>query len=259
MDRRDRSRPVEPDVYWRRRLFALAGGLAVLGVLAWAVGGATTHQAAATASLNSPAPQPGGASPTAFAAGSPPSPSALSTSPSASPSPSASSGSPGTSPSPSPSASSPHAGAGAHARHATATAAARKHSTGSGCPAADVVITLTENSNSYAPGARPQFGVNVVSTDSRTCTLNTGTRYLSVVVRSGGVRVWDSADCAGRAGTSAVTKLARGVPLQRHITWDRLLSSPGCKLARTAARPGTYTVSVSDGGSHSRTLAFVLR
>ena len=122
-----------------------------------------------------------------------------------------------------------------------------------------MVISLTESSNSYGAGAHPWFGIDVVSTDSRTCALNIGTRYLAVVVRSGGVRVWDSADCAAKAGTSVVTKLARGVPLQRRITWDRLLSSPGCRVTRTAARPGTYTVTVSDGRSHSRTLAFVLR
>src|SRR5438477_9318274 len=50
---RNRNRSVSADAYWRRRLFALAAGLAVLGLLAWAVGGASApRQTAATTSLH---------------------------------------------------------------------------------------------------------------------------------------------------------------------------------------------------------------
>ena len=99
----------------------------------------------------------------------------------------------------------------------------------------------------------------MVSTASRTCTLNVGTRYLTVLIESGGVRVWNSADCAGKSGASSVTKLKRGVPLQLRFSWDRRLSAPGCRLPRPAARPGAYTVTASDGRLHSHTLVFALR
>lgn len=245
---RNRSRSAEADAYWRRRLFALAAGLAVFGLLAWAVGGAAgTRQTAATTSLNSHSPQP---SVTPVSASPAPSPS-----PSVSPSPAGTSGSHqkhGKKP-----AGKAVKSTGAHAGHAAAAAKSRPR--GNGCPAADVVISLTSSSNSYGPGTLPGFGVSVVSTDSQTCTLDTGSRHLALVIASGGVRVWGSADCAGKSGASVIKKLARGVPLQLRLSWDRLLSAPGCRLPRTPARPGTYTVTASDGQSHSRTLVFVLR
>ncbi len=120
-----------------------------------------------------------------------------------------------------------------------------------------MVISLTARSDDYDATARPEFGIDVVSTDGRTCTFNVGAKYLTLVIESGGVRAWGSADCVRGAGTQ-VTKLARGVPIQRSISWDRMLSSPGCRLPRTAARPGTYTVTASDAGARSHTLVFVL-
>src|SRR5215472_4042054 len=49
---RNRSRSASADAYWRRRLFALLAGLAVLGLLAWAVGGASARPTAATTPLH---------------------------------------------------------------------------------------------------------------------------------------------------------------------------------------------------------------
>ncbi len=245
---RNRNRSASADAYWRRRLFALAAGLAVIGVLAWAVGGtAGAHPTAATTPLHHHHVRP----PAPPAASATPAPSA-----SASPSPS---------PTPRPS---PHATSGKHASQAAkpkpghtpaATAAGGTQSPGSGCQPADVVLTLTASSNSYGRAARPQFDLDVVSTASRTCTFNVGTRHLTVLVESGGVRVWNSADCAGKSGASSAAKLKRGVPLQLQVSWDRLLSSPGCRMPRTAARPGTYTVTASAGHLRSHTLVFVLR
>ena len=231
---------MEADVYWRRRLFALAVGFAVFGVLAWAVGGASgSHQAAATTALSSPPAQP-----TVTPVTTP------SATPSPTPSPAGPAGARGKR------ARKPAAG---HARHAAAAAKAGPRQAGSGCPVPDVVLSLTASGNSYGPRERPSFGVSVVSTDSQPCTLDTGSRHLAVVIESGGVRVWGSADCAGRAGASDATKLTRGVPVQLSFTWNRTLSAPGCRGAKTAARPGTYTVTASDGRLRSRTEVFVLR
>jgi hypothetical protein len=128
---------------------------------------------------------------------------------------------------------------------------------GDDCPLGAVVISLSAG-NSYTGTARPEFGINVVSTASRTCAFNVGPRYLTVTVASGGVREWGSADCV-RGGGSQVVNLGRGVPIHRTITWDRQLSAPGCHTQPTAALPGTYTATAADAGVHTQTVVFVLR
>jgi hypothetical protein len=245
---RNRSRSVSADAYWRRRLFALAAGLAVLGLLVWAVGGASAHPTAATTPLHHhDAPNPSGP-----ATGGSPTPL---TSPSPSPSPSATGH------------AQQHAHHGKHgrqgakpkAKHTPPPAAAGAHSHGGDCQSADVVLTLTASSNSYGAAGRPEFGVDVVSTAPHTCKFNVGTRHVTLLIKSGGVRVWNSADCAGKSGASSVAKLKRGVPLQLQMTWNRRLSSPGCQMPQAEARPGAYTVTAFAGDLHSHTLVFDLR
>lgn len=238
---RNRDQPVDPEVYWRRRVIALAGGLAILGLLAWAVGGATaTRPAASTSSVN------GSGTP-----GNIPLVAASPTASTASPSPSA------TSPSPSPSPSPSQTQAKQPVHRVRRASMAGMNAPGDDCPAGDVVISMSAGS-SYAAPARPQFGINVVSTDSRTCAFNVGPRYLTVTVRSGGVRAWGSGDCV-RGGGTQVVHLSRGVPIHRTITWDRMLSAPGCRMRGSAAQPGTYTAVATDSRLHTQTLVFVLR
>jgi len=131
-----------------------------------------------------------------------------------------------------------------------------------GCPPGDVVVRLFPSQGSYGSHALPEFDVDMVSTAPRSCAVNVGARYLWLVVRSGGIaRVWNSAGCAMGTG-SRVVWLARGVPLIRHVTWDRKTSSPGCRQARAVVRPGTYTATatavVSGVRRSSDTKIFVL-
>jgi hypothetical protein len=116
---------------------------------------------------------------------------------------------------------------------------------------------MTMNQQNFAPRALPRFWIDVVSTGSGTCGFGVGARQLVLVISSGGVRTWGSGDCVRGTGRQ-VTRLARGIPLQRSITWGRLTSTPGCRPPRTLALPGTYTATAFDGGLHSQTLVFVL-
>ena len=240
--RRNRSR-TGPDIYWRRRLFALAAGLAVFGLLAWAVGGAATHPMAATTSINN---KPAHTNPP---------PSTLPVTPTPSPSSS--------SPSPSPSTSSSSPGQHRKSKHKQAAGTSKashqkggQTNLGDDCPSSDVVVSLAAK-QTYSATAHPRFTVTVVSTAGRRCAFNIGPRYLALVVSSGNARVWGSADCVHGSGTQ-VAMLRRGVPVQQKITWNRTLSSPGCHPPHPAAQPGTYRVKASDAGLHSRTLVFVL-
>jgi hypothetical protein len=239
---RDQQRAPEPDVFWRRRVIALALGIAILGLLAWAVSGVVGGGNAASPTADA-GHMTGRATPAL--------PSGASSSAPASAQPAASARTP--TPSPSPSTSASPTPTPTPTRKTVTTA----HS-GSGCLAGDVVISLTAADYSYGARVLPQFEVAIVSTAAQTCTFDVGAKSVRLVIHSGPARVWGSADCV--AGTGAqITRLARGVPTVLHISWDRKTSVPGCRLARAVARPGTYTVTAYSGKLSSNTLVFVLR
>ena len=231
------------NVYWRRRVIALAAGLGMLALVTWtvngALGGGTTRQATdlsqTTGQHSSPPATAASAAPGATA-GATPSPTGQPT-----PSPSASA-TPGTS-------ATRHPG-----QHGRKTAAVR----GSACPHADLVLSLFSGRYSYPAHAGPQFTVDVVSTAPGRCTADLGPTRLHIVIRAGGKnQVWDSAACARPAARA--TPLARGVPAVVQIGWNRQVSAPGCRAPRRAVRPGTYTATAYSGKLSSRTIIFVLK
>ena len=222
------------NVYWRRRVIALAAGIGMLTLVTWTVNGALGGGAprratdlSQTSSQHSSHPAPAAPSPT------------------------------GTRP-PSPSPSAKHGTSAT--RHPAGprrpkTAAARAPGA---CPYADLVLSLFSAQYSYPAHAPPQFSVDVVSTAPGPCTVDLGATHLHIVVRAvGKQQVWDSADCARPAPRA--TTLARGVPAVAQITWNRRTSAPGCQAPRRAARPGTYSATAYSGKLSSRAIIFVLK
>lgn len=236
----DQQRAPQPDTFWRRRVIALALGIAVVGLLAWAVsgvlgGGTSAKQADAGQATKTGAAVASTPTMPAIAAAS------ASASGSAQPSGATHPATPTPTATPTPS------------RKTVTTA-----HTGDGCPTGDVVISLTASGDSFISPARPEFDIAVVSTDARTCGFGVGVKSLRLVIKSGPARVWGSADCLAGAGSKAA-QLTRGVPAVLHISWDRKTSLPGCKLAGTVALPGTYTAAAYSGQVTSNTIVFVLR
>jgi hypothetical protein len=137
-------------------------------------------------------------------------------------------------------------------------AGTRAHSRGSDCAPGDVVITLLGDRRSYQQPAEPRFTIYVVNTGGHTCTFDAGPRYLKLVVESGPVHEWSPADCVHRPHPDII-RLAHGVPFTRHISWNRIRSTPGCASSGQAASPGTYTATVTYGAVHSQTDVFLLR
>jgi hypothetical protein len=236
---RDQQRAPQPDIFWRRRVVALALGIAIIGLLAWAVngvvgGGTVTGQTAdvghvtksGAAGADAPATASGGRA-TAQA-------STLGT-------PSARAHTPGPTQSPAPT-------------HKAVTTA---HD-GNSCPAGDVVISLMAAQYSYGAQVLPEFEIAIVSTAAQTCTFDVGAKSVQLVIKSGPARVWGSSDCPAGVG-SQITELARGLPAVLRISWDRKTAAPGCRLARAAALPGTYTATAYSGQLSSNTMVFVLR
>lgn len=237
-----------PDVYWRRRALALATGIAVVALLAWAVNGmlsdpATTPAAAVKAS-GGQAGTPGGQAGTPGGQGG-----------------AGSGGSPGkaaghatASASASPSGSKSGRPSGRRSQGASGG----QHVAAGSCRPGDLVLTLVTTQHRYRDGAWPAFRAYVVNTGSRPCGFNTGYRSLAVVIRSGPARVWGSGDC-GQGRASHPKRLARGVPVARRLSWNRRTSFPGCHPKGSPARPGHYSATLVDGHLTSKPVRFVLR
>ena len=236
--------PGQVNVYWRRRVIALAAGLGMLALVTWTVNGALAggpRQATDLSQTTSQHP------------GRPSTPPATS-SPAASPGSTASAT---PSPTVTPTRSSSATGHAAAKRHPAGRARKTAPGASGACPHAGLVLSLFPARYSYPAHAQPQFDVDVVSTASGRCSADLGASHLHVVIRSDGKQIWDSADCAGLAPRA--TTLARGVPATVPITWNRKTSAPGCRAAHRAVRPGTYTATAYIGNLSSRAVTVVLR
>jgi hypothetical protein len=262
--------------YWRRRFFALAGGLAIFALLAWSVSGAiggvnTIRPAANVVAGHQHRPAGSGGRPGGAGQATAPAPSQSAT---PSPQPSARAGHRPASHRRQHRAASPHPGrqakrparpnGGTRPKRPAGRARPKPHGRGStggkprACARSSIVISLFASQVSYPAHARPVFDVDVVSTRGKTCTFNVGAAYLALVIKAGNAPVWSSADCLqGRKSLS--TDLVKGVPTVLSISWDRRTSAPGCKRASGAVPAGIYTATVTSGTLTSNKEIFRIR
>jgi hypothetical protein len=229
-----RNRPPagRADIYWRRRVVALAVGLAIFALIAWAVNGTLSGPATARDG------RPAGPAAHAGRSGAPAHAAATASAARHKGGPAAAGRRAG-------SLSSHHPGGGPGHRLAA-------------CPAGDVVLSLHQQQASYGRRARPFFEADIVSTASRPCAFNVGRRYVSVVIRTGQQSLWSSAACAHGAGSHLIA-LAKGVPVVLGITWDRTATPAGCQGQGRPVRAGTYVATAVSGHLASNSLIFVLR
>ena len=125
------------------------------------------------------------------------------------------------------------------------------------CAGRDVRLTLRSAQRRYGPGELVTFVVGAVSTRSRPCRFDLGSKFTSLVVAFGGTPLWDSSSCLRGTG-SRVVMLRRGAPAFLRITWDRRTSMSGCPGQGTAVKAGTYTAAAFNGQIRSPATTFVL-
>src|ERR1700761_6035282 len=228
------------DAYWRRRFFTLIAGLGVIGLLAWAFSGMASGGGKSSHSSGS-----GSSSSAAYAstAAGTPAPAVSVTTAPASPSPSAS-------PSASPTKRAPAAVSSPARKAAAASAPAA-------CPASDLVLTLTASAGSYGPSATPSFHLDIVSTDSANCLVDTGSGGLKLVVSHGSAVAYNSASCLTGTKRHVVT-LRRGVPVVTSMSWNKHQTTSDCSATVVAATNRTYSAVAQTGGAQSPGVAFRL-
>jgi hypothetical protein len=241
----NQERDPEAMTYWRRRFVALATGLTVLAVVAWAFSGILGASGVSDAAVGHPAAAHGRTGTSGAGrgsrGGSETGSDGSGTGPAA--------GSPGTA---------GNKGLNAVSGSAGSTGPAGKARTMRACKPGDVVLSLFASRDRYRPGQSPQFDVDVVSTAARSCAFNVGLRFLNLAVRAQGKRIWDSSECAsGRR--SYLVKLVRGVPAIRPVAWNLGRSSArGCAKASHPALTGRFAASAMGAGLTSNTVKFLV-
>lgn len=233
---RRKDQLADPSAYWRRRFIILAGGFAVLALLAWLLPGvhsAAPAGSAAAARASMAALQARGALPSA-AYGSAWPVVTQKPSPAAAPTPAGATAGPAGTPG------------------ASAWAAGLRR-----CVPGDIVLSLFTSQPSYAQGAQPRFDVYAVSTASSVCQLPYGPGSVRVIVTRNGQVVWDSAACRPPAARPARFQL--GVPEMLAISWNRKAASPaGCAGSLPRGGWGTFQAVAMAAGRTSPVRTFKL-
>ncbi|RKS75244.1 hypothetical protein CLV35_1703 [Motilibacter peucedani] len=233
--------PEPPNVYWRRRALVVAGVLVVLVVLLKActgAGGGKDASADPTADSSTPAASTGSA-----LGGGLDDPSAAPSSGADASAAADPSGGPSTAPSSTPGAT-----------------PAATPAPGGTCSDRQLRVVVGTDASAYRAGATPRLSFTVTNNSSTPCTRDVGTAALSLEVRSGPDRIWNSDDCTSK-GSSSVRTLAAGTTFTpRSVTWSGKRSGPGkCGPGRARAKAGTYTVTARVGTLTSAPKRFVLR
>src|SRR6201996_9538101 len=243
---RSESRRPGADAYWQRRFFTLLAGLGVIGLLAWACSGVASG---GNSSHGSGSGRPSAAAFSTSTAA-PTSPAATSPTPVASPTASPTTSAPAT-PTASPSSS-------VSARAAHAKAAPKPTATGpTACPAAELVLTVTPSQPSFGTKDSPAFQVDIVSTDTATCNLDTGPAALRLEVLHGSSVAYNSGACLHGAKPHVIS-LRRGIPVITSMAWNKHQTVTSCATTVAAATNRTYSAVIAAGGAQSPRSSFRL-
>ncbi|MBF6332753.1 DUF4232 domain-containing protein [Nocardia transvalensis] len=209
--------PLPPEIYWRRRLLAIAALVIVLALVIWLAifllrsGGKNDTKAAATttSAAASKAAAVDGSSTSATA------PSGTSTS-----------------------------------------AAATTNATASGspaqCPDQSLALKVSVAQPTYKAGEQPVFHIVITNISTTACTRDMGSGLQQVSVQSldGQRRLWSSTDC-DQGGPADMRTLNGGQQAEFTLTWSGTTSQPHCAGERVPVPPGAYAVVAQFGSVHS--------
>lgn len=204
--------PLPPEIYWRRRVFAIGALIVALAVVIWLVvtvsrGGDSPGAAAAvTSSATGTEPASSSAPVTTTTTGA-----ATTTS--------------GTEPAPAASGQ---------------------------CTDQSLAIKVSVAQPTYRAGEEPVFGIVITNISGEPCTrdMGSGLQRVSVHTLDGGRQLWASTDCYPD-GEPDVRTLDRGEQAAFTVTWTGTTSQPECAGERVQVPTGAYNVTAQLGSVRS--------
>lgn len=237
--------PLPPEIYWRRRIVAIGGAVAVIalviGLIVWSTSGgdsnpqnAASTSAATTTPLTTPEspetsePVSGGGTGYGSTGGSGESSQAVPGSEGPGESvPAQPSGAPGPVPA-------------------------------SGlCPDANISVVLYTDKPTYTVGDQPVFTIVTTNAGLTECTRDVGKAAQNVIVRTldGTRTLWTARDCSPLQTVNNVT-LKPSQQVRDTITWSGTTSNPGCDKPRTPVGAGSYQAVGKIGEKESAPITF---
>jgi hypothetical protein len=236
--------PLPASVYWRRRVLAVAAGLAALLVL-WLLTG-----------LGGPGPSGAGSGQSAAGP-------VGNTTPAGPTTPAGAPTSSGTAPSDTLAATPPPVDPGrqgdgdAGTQTPTGSPATTEAAVPSACPDTALRLTVASERPNYPVGALPEITLSVRNVSRATCTRDLASSQQEVLLYAGRTRLWSSNDCYPGGGQD-IQALAPGERDRFSVTWSGLSSRPKCAGIRSRVGPGRYNLVGRIGSLHSPPAPLVL-
>ncbi|ATL65353.1 hypothetical protein [Nocardia terpenica] len=199
--------PLPPEIYWRRRLLAIAALVVALALVVWLAfvllrGGGGKSDAKAAATTSSSVTGKAGASGSSVPA-------------------SASSGAP----------------------QPSGSVNATANGTPPQCPDQSIAVKVAVAQPTYKSGEQPVFNIVITNIGTAPCSRDMGSGLQQVAVQSldGQRRLWSSTDC-DQGGPADVRSLNGGQQAAFQLTWSGTTSQPNCAGDRVPVPPGAYAV-----------------
>ncbi|WP_194817011.1 hypothetical protein [Nocardia sp. XZ_19_385] len=213
--------PLPPEIYWRRRVFAIGILVVAIAVVIWLAvmiargGGSTGDPKAAAASATTTTEKQAGE----------------------------------TKPALTPDAA--VAGASSAAPGPSAPASGAPVAQGQ-CPDQSLAVKVTVEQPTYKSGEQPVFGIVITNISATACSrdVGSGLQQISVYSLDGQKRLWSSTDCYPD-GQPDVRMLNRGEQAAFQVTWSGSTSQPSCAGARVPVQSGAYSVVAQLGSVRS--------
>ncbi|MFW0788593.1 hypothetical protein [Gordonia sp. CPCC 205333] len=236
--------PLPPEIYWRRRVVAGVGALAIVGLvialIVWTTSGSDDPKQTAATPSSSEQAQPTQADPSESAT-----PDGQGGDQGGTGQGNNASGAPPTSASTTPGQSS-----------AAASAPAPVPASGL-CPDQNISVVLYTDKPTYKTGDQPQFTIVTTNAGLTACTRDVGKAAQNVVVRTldGTRTLWSARDCSPLQ-TVNNQLLQPAQQVRDNITWSGTTSSPGCNKPRVQIPVGAYQAVGKIGERESAPITF---
>ncbi|MEV6274337.1 hypothetical protein [Nocardia sp. NPDC051832] len=210
--------PLPPEIYWRRRVFAIGILVVAIAVVIWLAvmiargGGGAGDPKAAAASATTSAKQAGENKPSYTT----------------------------------------DAGAASAAPTSSAPASGSPVAAQGQCSDQSLAVKVTVEQPTYKSGEQPVFGIVITNISATACSrdVGSGLQQISVYSLDGQKRLWSSTDCYPD-GQPDVRTLNRGEQAAFQVTWSGSTSQPSCAGARVPVQSGAYSVVAQLGSVRS--------